>query len=98
MDKDYWIGRKRAQMRMARAATGAEARLVHYDLAGRYSVKAAMVPPFMLPDNGPATDGERAALQIRLPPLPGRAIVERPRPQSRTRKGLRLGERKAGGR
>ena len=28
-------------MAMARAATGAEARLIHYELAGRYSIKAA---------------------------------------------------------
>jgi hypothetical protein len=28
-------------MAMARAATGSEARLIHYELAGRYSVKAA---------------------------------------------------------
>jgi hypothetical protein len=98
MDKAYWIGRKRAQMRMALAAASAEARLIHYDLAGRYSVKAAMTPPFMLPDKGPATEGERAALRIPLPPLPGRAIVERPPPRSRTRMGLRLGERKGSGR
>ena len=72
MDKHYWIGRKRAAMRSARAATSAEARLIHYDLAGRYSVKAAHAPPFMLPDKGPATEGERVALQRRLPPRPGR--------------------------
>ncbi len=44
MDKAYWIGRKRAAIAMARAATSAEARLVHYDLAGRYSVNAACAP------------------------------------------------------
>ena len=64
MDKDYWIGRKRAAIAMARAATCSEARLIHYDLAGRYSVKAAMIPPFMLPRKGPATQGERAVLHL----------------------------------
>lgn len=44
MDKTYWIGRKRAALAMARAATSAEARLVHYDLAGRYSLNAACSP------------------------------------------------------
>lgn len=44
MDKAYWIGRKRAAMAMARAARSAEARLIHYDLAGRYSVKAVQAP------------------------------------------------------
>ena len=41
MEKNYWIGRKRAAMAMARAASSAEARLIHYDLAGRYSIMAA---------------------------------------------------------
>lgn len=68
MEQAYWIRRKRAAMRMARAASSAEARLIHYDLAGRYSVKAAMAGPFMLPRKGPATEGERVALQLRPPP------------------------------
>lgn len=72
MEKAYWIGRKRAAMRMARAATSAEARLIHYDLAGRYSVKAADTQPFMLPGKGPATDGERIALQQQPPFRPRR--------------------------
>lgn len=70
MKKKYWIGRKRAAMAMARAATSAEARLIHYDMAGRYSIKAAQCAPFMLPRKGPATSGERAALQLPLPALP----------------------------
>ena len=70
MGKEYWIGRKRAAIAMARAATSAEARLIHYDLAGRYSVRAAMTPPFMLPRKEPATQGERALLHLpaRSPP------------------------------
>ena len=40
MDKTYWIGRKRASLKLARNAIGPEARLIHYDLAGRYSLKA----------------------------------------------------------
>ena len=78
MEKKYWIGRKRAAMAMARAATSAEARLIHYDLAGRYSVKAANTPPFMLPDKGPASPGERAAL--RISPLPPPRERPAPRP------------------
>ena len=77
MDKRYWIGRKRAAMAMARAATSAEARLIHYDMAGRYSVKAA----FLLPVEGPATPGERLALDRSFPALP------RPRPNNRGRRG-----------
>ena len=77
MEKRYWIGRKRAAMAMARAATTAEARLIHYDLAGRYSIRAAAGIPFMLPAKGPANPGEGAAL--RLPGL----IVRAPRGQGR---------------
>jgi hypothetical protein len=40
MEKAYWLGRKRATLKLAQNATSSEARLVHYDLAGRYSVKA----------------------------------------------------------
>jgi hypothetical protein len=65
MEKKYWIGRKRAAMAMARAATTAEARLIHYELAGRYSIRAEHSMPFMLPGAGPATQGERTALQLR---------------------------------
>jgi hypothetical protein len=45
MEKTYWIGRKRAAGTMARAAVSAEARLIHYELAGRYSIKAAQCAP-----------------------------------------------------
>jgi hypothetical protein len=44
MDAGYWIGRKRAAMGMARDASSAEARLIHYQLAGLYSVKAVRAP------------------------------------------------------
>ena len=40
MEKAYWLGRKRASLKLAKAATSAEARLIHYDLAGRYSLNA----------------------------------------------------------
>ena len=40
MEEPYWLGRKRASLKLARGATSSEARLAHYDLAGRYSVKA----------------------------------------------------------
>lgn len=40
MEKAYWLSRKRASLKLAQNAAGSEARLIHYDLAGRYSVKA----------------------------------------------------------
>ena len=67
MDNLYWIGRKRVAMGMARHAASAEARLIHYDLAGRYSVMAARFPPpEALADRRPGA-GERAALQLPRP-------------------------------
>ena len=40
MEKTYWLGRKRASLKLAQNASGPEARLVHYGLSGRYSLKA----------------------------------------------------------
>ena len=40
MERDYWLGRKRESFMLARQATSAEAKLIHYELAGLYSVKA----------------------------------------------------------
>jgi hypothetical protein len=40
MEQAYWLGRKRASLKLAQNAASSEARLVHYDLAGRYSLKA----------------------------------------------------------
>ena len=40
MEKAYWLSRKRASLTMARNAASSRARLVHFDLAGRYSVNA----------------------------------------------------------
>jgi hypothetical protein len=64
MEKKYWLGRKRAAMAMARGAATAETRLIHYELAGRYSIKAACTPAFMVPEKEPAAEGERAALRL----------------------------------
>lgn len=41
MDGSYWLGRSRTSLANAASARCAAARLVHFDLAGRYSVKAA---------------------------------------------------------
>lgn len=41
MDEIYFLGRMHASLAMARNAASSAARLVHLDLAGRYSVAAA---------------------------------------------------------
>ena len=63
MDKAYWLKRKRASLKMAQNATSAQARLTHYDLAGRYGIKAVSeetvakdlvraLPPALNPNDG----------------------------------------------
>lgn len=42
MEHSYWLARKRASAANARRADSARARLVHLDLAGRYSIEAAV--------------------------------------------------------
>lgn len=42
MERSYWLGRKRASVANAAKAQSAVARLIHLDLAGRYSVRAAV--------------------------------------------------------
>lgn len=41
MSQAYWLSRKAAALKLAAEATSSKARLVHYDFAGHYSVKAA---------------------------------------------------------
>lgn len=40
MEKAYWLGRKRASLKLAQDAASSEARMVHYELARRYNMKA----------------------------------------------------------
>ena len=40
MEKGYWLSRTRASLNAAQNAVSSEARLIHYDLAGRYSLMA----------------------------------------------------------
>ena len=45
MEQKYWLKRKRASVAEANSASSAEARLVHFDLAGRYALKAVDAAP-----------------------------------------------------
>ena len=45
MEQKYWLKRKRASVAKANSASSAEARLVHFDLAGRYALKAVDAAP-----------------------------------------------------
>jgi len=55
MEEVYWLSRSRVSLEQARGAATSEARLVHYDLAGRYSLKAmsAEMAPIALDDAFP---------------------------------------------
>ena len=68
MENRYWIGRQRSAMTMAQTAATAEARLIHYDLAGRYGIRAAQSHPSPLP--AALAVGERAVLHLRDPASP----------------------------
>ena len=41
MGKAHWLGHKWTSMKAAKAATSSEARLIHYELAGRYNLNAS---------------------------------------------------------
>ena len=69
MENRYWIGRKRSAMGMARGAATAEARLIHYDLAGRYSVMAAQALSLAAASDPRSSHG-------------GTAMLRSPQPQS----------------
>ena len=55
MEQAHWLSRNRAAVAMAKNAANASARLIHYELAGRYSVKAAEAarPAMYLQDDPP---------------------------------------------
>jgi len=74
MEKKYWIGRKRSAMAMARKAATAEARLIHYELAGRYSIRAAQCLPFMLAGR-PRLTGIQPAIPYPTAPAPLQPVL-----------------------
>ena len=74
MEQSYWIGRKRAAAANARSADSSQARLIHLDLAGRYSVMAARSAAARSP-GGEGQEGVRAALAP--PEMPDPAYYER---------------------
>jgi hypothetical protein len=45
MERSYWTRRTREASREAYRTTSAEARLIHFELAGRYSLMAAAAAP-----------------------------------------------------
>jgi hypothetical protein len=73
MEQAYWLSRMRASKVMARDAADAEARLIHYELAGRYSVKAAQAekPQLYVNDTPPVVAYARCFGQSEGPTLKG---------------------------
>lgn len=49
MEKAYWLARKRASLLSAQGAACSRSRLVHYDLAGRYGLKANSLESLAVP-------------------------------------------------
>ena len=48
MEQRYWLEKSQVSLANAQAASESEARLLHYDLAGRYSIKAANLASMLL--------------------------------------------------
>jgi hypothetical protein len=62
VERRYWLGRMQSSVVRAEGATSDVARLIHYDLAGRYSVNAANAPCFSLEcSDVPPTDASSIA-------------------------------------
>ena len=78
MGKKYWIGRQGSAMAMARKASSAETRLIHYEMAGRYSIKAATSASFIFALEVAPAENERATLHLREPIGDFQAPHERP--------------------
>jgi hypothetical protein len=72
MEQSYWLGRKRDAAANARLTGSSRARLVHLDLAGRYSVMAAHAAE----ERTPGAGGRQVA-SLALPELPDAAYYER---------------------
>ena len=87
MEKAYWLGRKRSAVAMAEGAADARTRLIHYDLAGRYSIKAAtcLPPAFMIAPSTIPGGLEPAALPL-APPESGPAWPDTPDHDQETRR------------
>jgi hypothetical protein len=68
MQQAHWLSRKRASMAMAEKAVSSEARLIHYELAGLYSIKAA--------------NARSPQLHLEVVPLPEVYAWRDPRPSS----------------
>jgi hypothetical protein len=64
MGQKYWLDRELSALRMASKASSSEAKLIHFQLAGSYSLKAATFDPFLLPSELPH---ERRTVAIPMP-------------------------------
>ena len=95
MEQRYWIGRKRSAMAMARNAATSEARLVHYELAGRYSIKAAHCLPFVAQATPRSTGIQAAFLDPTAPASHSPDMMSPPQrnqPRARRERDRDMGE------
>lgn len=69
MENKYWAGRARSARAMARKAVTSEARLIHYELAGRHSIKAAQCIAFTPPGGRVTAGAARPVLHLPDPLL-----------------------------
>jgi hypothetical protein len=89
MGKKYWVGRQEAAVEMAQAAKTSEARIAHYELASRHSIKAARRDPAQgvkwtaTPTGREASHSETSGLYVKKRPPAVQASVETCRENAR---------------
>ena len=67
MDKAFWLRRQQESSDMAQSATSSAARLIHLEVAGRYSIEAANVELRLhLPVDSPVTSDGGVDLPPRI--------------------------------
>lgn len=68
MGMKYWAGRQQSALTMAQDAATAATRLIHFDLAGRYGVKAASFPAAAIPPAAVLAGAQDARPTLHLRP------------------------------
>jgi hypothetical protein len=68
MDQAYWLERERDAIANGHAATLADVRLIHYDLAHRYSIEAANAAKTVRRRRKPRGVGEQLTTAFHLTP------------------------------
>jgi hypothetical protein len=78
LERRYFLRRKRAELASAEEATSAEARLIHFDLAGRYSVKASIASAELRQPTSAASSETSHVSDLLIKPTTAKTVRYRP--------------------